>query len=93
MLRLILFRFWPVLIPLIAYWLWWRMVGRKATIDGKPVMRFRDGPWYWAVLSSLLIAVACFIFLGQEATRGTTGNYIPPHMENGAIVPGQVENP
>ncbi len=56
-------------------------------------MRFRDGPWYWAVLSSLLLAVVCFIFLGGEAVQGTTGDYIPPHMENGQVVPGQVAKP
>jgi hypothetical protein len=93
MLRLLLFRFWPVFIPLVAYWLWWRFVGSKATIEGKPAMRFRDGPWYWAVLSSLLLAVVCFIFLGGEAVQGTTGDYIPPHMENGQVVPGQVAKP
>lgn len=90
MLRLFLFRFWPVLIPLIGYWLWWRMVGCKATIDGQPVRNFRDGPWYWAVLASLLVAVGCFALLGEEATQGTTGTYIPPHMENGTVVPGQI---
>ena len=93
MFRLFLFRFWPVLMPLFAYWLWWRNVGRKATIEGKPVIRFRDGPWYWAVLSSLLVAVGCFVFLSEESTKGTKGTYIPAHMENGVLVPGQVQNP
>jgi len=93
MLRLFLFRFWPVFIPLIVYWLWLGYVGKKATIDGKPAMRFRDGPWYWAVLASLLIAVGCFMLLGEEAAQGGKGNYVPPHMENGTLVPGQVEKP
>jgi hypothetical protein len=90
MLRLLLFRFWPIWIPLIIYWLWWRWVGRKATIDGKSTMRFRDGPWYWAVISSLVIAVLCFVLFGETAIQGGKGNYTPPHMENGALVPGKV---
>ena len=96
MLRLFLFRFWPVLIPLIAYEIWFcgcARPGRKATMEGKQVLRFRDGPWYWVVLSSFIIAVVCFIFLGEEATQGGKGTYIPPHMENGTLVPGQVEKP
>jgi hypothetical protein len=93
MLRLFLFRFWPVFIPLVIYWLWWHFIGRKATIDGKPLTRFRDGPWYWAVLTSLLIAVGCFIFLGKESIQGGKGAYIPPHMENGTLVPAQVQKP
>lgn len=87
---LFLLRFWPVLIPLLVYWLWLKFVGRKATIEGRPVMRFRDGPWFWAVLASLLVAMACFVFVAEEATVGTTGDYVPPHMEGKTLVPGQV---
>lgn len=88
-MRLFLFRFWPVLIPLIIYWVWLKRVGRKATIEGKPVLRFRDGPWYWAVLSSLLIAVGIFVMLGSELHEGR-GTYVPAHMENGKLIPPQV---
>lgn len=92
-MRLLLFRFWPVLIPLIAYWLWLQHVGRKATIDGKPALRFSDGPWYWAVLASLLTAAGCFIFWGSEAVQGNTGSYTPPHMEHGVVMPAQIGTP
>lgn len=91
MLSLLLFRFWPVLVPLIVYWLWLKHVGRKATIAGQPVLKFRDGPWYWAVLASLLTAAACFVLLGVQATAGGKGEYVPPHMQNGELVPGHVE--
>jgi hypothetical protein len=86
---LFLFRFWPVLIPLIIYWVWLKMVGRKATIAGRPVVRFRDGPWYWAVLCSLLIGIGIFIVLGTSIHE-ERGSYLPAHMENGHIVPPQV---
>lgn len=87
---LFFFRFWPAFIPLLAYWLWLSMVGRKATIEGRPVLRFRDGPWYWAVLASLLAALACFAYLGLSLP-GSKGTYTPPHSENGSIVPGHVQ--
>ena len=90
MLSLIFLRFWPVFLPLIAYWLWLKYVGRKATINGQPVLRFRDGPWYWAVLTSLLIGLACFVFLGAESIGGQKGVYTPPRLENGVVVPGSV---
>ena len=90
MLRLLIFRFWPVLIPLAIYVVWFYAVGRKTTIDGMPVKHFRDGPWYRITLASLLIAVLCFILWGSfEENR--TGHYIPPHTENGTIIPGHVE--
>lgn len=91
MLRFILFRFWPVLIPLVVYMLWHRMVCRRAEKAGKERPDFRDGPWYWAVLSSLLIALLCFLILGmsQGEDRGT---YVPPHMDHGKLVPAEVEH-
>lgn len=61
----LLLRFWPALLPMLVYWLWLKRIGRKATIEGKPTLQFRDGPWYWAVIASLLTAMGCFIFLGS----------------------------
>ena len=90
MLRLLLFRFWPVLIPLLVYWLWRKAVVRKATKAGVAVPPFHDAHWYWLVLSSLAIGVLCFVFWGAT-TESVKGTYIPPHMENGAMVSGHVE--
>ena len=90
MLRLLIFRFWPVLIPLLAYWLWHRTIVAKAQKEGKPIPHFADGPWYWLVLASLLIGVACFIVWGASIEQ-VKGKYIPPHMENGVLIPGHVE--
>lgn len=88
-MALFLFRFWPVLIPLVVYYLWHMNARRKAKKSGAALPHFRDGPWYWAVLASLLIAVACFLFLGLTHAENS-GNYVPPHMENGTLVPGRV---
>lgn len=86
-MSLFLFRFWPVLIPLIIYWLWYRRVAGRAVKAGQPPPRFREGPWYWAVLASLLTAIGCFILMGTSG-EGTTGEYVPPHMENGTLIQG-----
>jgi polyferredoxin len=90
MLSLFLFRFWPVLIPVVVYWLWFKTHVNKAKKNDLPIPRFRDGPWYWLVLSSLLLGVLCFVGLGA-ATPSLKGKYIPPHMENGVLIPGHVE--
>lgn len=89
MLNLFFFRFWPVLVPLLVYWLWHRRAVRKAAATGASVPHFADGPWYWAVLASLLTGMACFILIGSDIHEDK-GEYIPPHMENGTLVPGQV---
>jgi hypothetical protein len=89
MLKILLFRFWPVLIPLVVYWLWHRTHVAKAIRDNKPVPHFRDGPWYWMVLATLLVSVGCFVWW-SASTEQAKGHYVPAHMEKGTLVPGHV---
>jgi hypothetical protein len=86
---LFLFRFWPVLIPLLVYVLWLEIVGRKAVKAGQPRLLFREGPWYWLVLATLGTALLCFLWLGATI-ENKKGTYVPPHMENGVMVPGEI---
>jgi hypothetical protein len=86
---LFLLRFWPVLIPLLIYLFWLTHVGWKAKKAGNTPPHFRDGPWYWVVLASLLIGIGCLVVLGASA-EGTKGPYVPPHMKDGQLIPGQV---
>ena len=50
--------------------------------------------WNWRVLS-LLTAVAILFMIGgfsmlrQHHSHPAGSNYVPPHMENGRVVPGQ----
>lgn len=87
---LFLFRFWPVIIPLVIYMIWFKRVERKAVREGKAKPLFREGPWYWLVIATLGVALLCFIFLGASIDN-VKGSYVPPHMENGVMVPGKVE--
>lgn len=86
---LFLFRFWPALIPLVLYVLWFIVVRHKAVMEGKTPPRFRDGPVYWTIIATLLVGAGCFIVLGSMQP-GVKGEYIPPHMENGTLIPGRV---
>jgi hypothetical protein len=87
---LFFFRFWPVLLPLAVYAAWLFTMRRTARKNGLPGLRFRDGPWYWAVLASLVMALACFLAMGLSV-RQEKGAYVPPHMAKGELVPGHVE--
>jgi len=87
---LFILRFWPVLIPLLVYVLWMINVRSRARKAGEPLPHFRDGPWFWAVVASLCLGIAIFLFLGLSH-ESNKGEYLPPHMENGKIVPGQVK--
>ena len=91
-MALFLFRFYPVLLPLILYLLWLYFVRRRARKKGEPLPRFRDGSIFWLLISSLLIAVLCFLFLAfSVGDVGNKGSYQPPHMEGEKLVPAQVK--
>ena len=47
-------------------------------------------PWTILVISGLTLVVARFIFWGVFEDRNQRGDYVPPHLENGRLVPGRV---
>ena len=79
-----------MLIPLLVYLIWLNVTGRKAVKAGLPRPEFRDGPLYWILIATLMMALLCFLVLGVSID-GEKGSYIPPHVENGVMVPGKVE--
>jgi len=89
-MALFLFRLWPVLIPLLVYVIWMIAVRRKARLKGEPLPHFREGPWFWAVVTSLAIGIVLFLSFGlsHEENKGT---YIPPRTVDGKIIPGHIE--
>jgi hypothetical protein len=86
---LFLFRFWPALVPFLLYVIWFLVVRHKAIMEGKPEPHFKDGPLYWMIITSLLIAAVCFMLLAM-VQQGNKGEYIPPYMDNGKMMPSQI---
>ncbi len=62
-MALFLFRFFPILLPLVVYYAWLLVARRRARKEGKPLPKFRDLPIYWLVMASLLMAALSFIWL------------------------------
>lgn len=86
---LFIFRFWPVLLPILCYWIWHRLVSRRAVKRGQTPPDFRDGPLYWVLIATLATAACCFFVLGA-VIDDRKGVYVPPHLENGVMVPGAI---
>ncbi len=86
---LFLLRFWPVLLPIITYFLWMFFVRSKARKASEPVPHFREGPVFWTLIATLAIAVLMFVILGflNEEIKGV---YVPSHVENGKVIPSQI---
>lgn len=90
-MALFLFRFYPVLLPLLLYLLWLYVVRKKARKKGEVPPRFRDGPIFWVLMASFAIAILCFLLLGFSIeSDGNKGSYFPPHMEGEKLMPAKV---
>lgn len=88
MLRL-LREIWPAILPLLLYAGWMVRQRKKARSRGESLPKLVEGPWFWAVIASIVIAIACLFFLGLSE-ESVKGRYVPPHMENGRLVPGRI---
>lgn len=84
MIRLLI-SFWPVLLPLLAYGVWmWRTTRNTGA---RP--RLHEGPWMWTLIAMIAIGIVLFLVLGLSSTP-SDDHYVPPHLENGTLVPGRV---
>jgi hypothetical protein len=51
----------------------------------------RSTPWTTLFITGLALVAASFIYVGLTEGEPTSGQYVPPHVVNGVIVPGHVE--
>jgi len=88
MLREILTLVVPLLLPTVLYLAWLRAM-QWAQAGGAVV--WRKLPWVWlAVTGVALTALVLFVVTVGFGTA-VRGTYVPPHVENGSIVPGHIE--
>lgn len=86
MIPRLIYDFILFLLPFAIYGIYWRMVGRKQ--EGADT---RVHPWTMLIAAGLVLVAISFVLwsLPKENTRD--GVYVPPHLENGQVVPGRVE--
>jgi hypothetical protein len=51
----------------------------------------RKHPWTFLFASGLALVAASFLIWGITEGAGQQGVYVPPHVENGRVVPGHVD--
>lgn len=91
MLRLIFAELWPVIVPGALYLLWQLLRRRRARRLGEEPPRLLDGPWFWALAATILVAVACLLLLGLAAPRNEGTHYTPKSLQDGVIKPGHLD--
>jgi hypothetical protein len=81
----------PIVLPSLLYLAWLAYENKRVARGGEGVLRrWQEGPWAWLFAAGVVIAVAGTLMLSLLQGFGTEGRYIPPHVENGRIVPGHV---
>jgi ABC-type Fe3+ transport system permease subunit len=79
----------PAIVPLVLCAAWVAMQRRQAAKRGEAKPDWKDGPWFWAVIASIVVAIVCLFLLGV-ISQSVKGAYEPAHLENGKLVPGKV---
>ena len=78
----------PLLLPTALYMVWAASLGR-AELAGA-VGPWRSLPWTWLLVAgAVLVAIVLVVVVQFSGAR--EGSYVPPHLENGSVVPGHVE--
>ncbi|MCA3246179.1 MAG: DUF6111 family protein [Tagaea sp.] len=83
----------PLLLPFIAYGVWLSVERRRAEKLGRgEVPGWSEAPVVWLGLAGLVLAtIATVGLLLLPGGNKVSGDYVPPHLENGRIVPGHIE--
>ena len=80
----------PVLLPLALYLAWFARATRAAQAAGLEAPKLGDVPWPWLVAIGVLLIVSAgtaFVVMGGS---GGGGQYEPPRIIDGRIVPGHI---
>jgi hypothetical protein len=80
----LLFDVFLFLLPFVLYGAYWQTIGRAAAKGDA-----RVHPWTLLVGSGLLLVALSFVWWRIGDGAPADGVYVPPHMENGELVPGE----
>ena len=91
MIRTLLVRILPFLVPVILFVVWYYLARRRAGKAGLAPPSWREAPWGWIAGSGLLVLALGLAFFRFSTGASPDGTYVPPKYEDGRIIPGHVE--
>lgn len=93
MFRIFITYLLPLLAPFLMYLAWNAYVRHKAKKSGEDAPSLEKGPIFWSLIAGCLLLIVSLITLaivgGEEAG---SGQYHPPRIEDGKIVPPSFGN-
>ncbi|RIK92585.1 MAG: hypothetical protein DCC73_12480 [Proteobacteria bacterium] len=80
-----------ILLPFVIYFLWLRYTKKRAKAAGDSAAEVEAAQGQFVQALGLLVAfmAALFIYLALSSGEDPQKTYVPPHMENGKVVPGE----
>lgn len=89
MLRIVLIQLLLFAIPFIVWALYVLMVQRRSLAAGGA---FNDAPIAWLLGAGTAMVAAGLVYLAVfSGTPAGEGQYVPPRLEDGRIIPGHIE--
>lgn len=87
----------PLLLPTGLYFLWMWVMGRRvAAASGKGAdaeARAREVPWTWLAAAGVALLLVSLGAWSVWEGASPSAVYVPPHMEDGKLVPGTMHEP
>ncbi len=87
MIRVILVNLLLLLVPTMVYFTYVYFRRRSSPNDAIVA----DAPIFWLLAAGALLVMVALTFLAQWESIAPGGTYVPPHVEDGRVVPGHIE--
>lgn len=91
MIRLLLTKAWPALIPLGLYLVWYIWQRRRAIKEDAPLPPVLSGPWRITIAACLLILAICLFAVGLSAERNAGVSYQPQRYIDGQLIDDELQ--
>ena len=86
--RELLTLFLPLVLPTVVYVVWLQAMQWS---QGNGATEWHGLPWVWLGVAGVALAAVVLFVVTVHFGTATPGVYVPPHVENGQIVPGHIE--
>ncbi len=92
MIRILFTYVVPFLLPIVTYalWVWYRT--RYVAAHGGEAPEFEKGPWPLLLFAGAVLALIVLGFTAfLDSNSPEEGDYVPPRVEDGKIIPGHIQ--
>ena len=79
----------PLLLPTALYLVWLRAT--RWSQAASDAVAWRSLPWVWLAATGAALTALVLFVVTVHFGSSTPGVYVPPHVENGQIIPGHIE--